>query len=107
MFLDTVEKTIEIMYAQQGFSIVDVANMCNVSSAYAGRKFKEEFGKSFNSYLTEYRLNKAMQMLRETNEKVIEISKKCGFGSSTYFVTTFKKYVNITPQEYRKNCSKQ
>ena len=43
----------------------------------------------------------AMSYLKNTNKRIVEISELCGFNSSTYFVTTFKKFTSLTPKEYR------
>jgi len=64
--------------------------------------FGKYIGKPPHSYLTQYRLQKSCEMLRETNRSISEIALACGFQSSSYFTYVFHKEIGVIPQEYRK-----
>ncbi|MFR1374286.1 MAG: helix-turn-helix transcriptional regulator [Eisenbergiella massiliensis] len=55
----------------------------------------------FNNYLNTYRLEKAREQLVNSQEKVNTIAEKNGFTSTSYFITSFKKYTGMSPQKYR------
>lgn len=70
--------------------------------SYISSLFKAETGKMLNQYISETRLHQA-KILLISGEKVDDIYKKCGFSDITTFRRAFKRYVGLTPSEYRKN----
>ena len=58
-------------------------------------------GTGFNSYVNCYRVEKAREMLRETELSVSEIALLCGFGSISQFNRVFREVVRQTPREFR------
>ena len=57
---------------------------------------------SFLNYLTYYRFNKSIKLLKTTHLSILEISQICGFSSPSYFTHLFKKEFNMTPKTYRR-----
>ncbi|MEG1446598.1 MAG: response regulator [Ruthenibacterium sp.] len=80
----------------------DVASAVYLNAEYFSRIFKEEMGCSFVAYLTELRLQKAMQLLQDTALRVQVIAGEVGYPNVSYFSTTFKKKFGKSPYEYRK-----
>ncbi len=74
----------------------------NINSAYLGRIFKTETGEFFTDYLNKVRIDKAKELLLNTNLKASDISVKVGFVNNNYFYTIFKKYTGINPGDFRK-----
>lgn len=64
--------------------------------------FKKMTGKSFFSYLTEYRVESSCEMLLKTSKSIAEICIASGFRDVPYYNRVFKKIKNITPSEYRR-----
>jgi AraC-like DNA-binding protein len=63
--------------------------------------------KHFFDFVNEYRIEKAMQILRDSSQKeltVLEILYEVGFNSKSSFNTSFKKYTGKTPTDYRKKA---
>ncbi|TYA64739.1 helix-turn-helix domain-containing protein, partial [Seonamhaeicola marinus] len=54
----------------------------------------------------EFRIRKTCILLQETNDKLTDISYKCGYENMSFFHRQFKKYMQITPYEYRKSIFK-
>lgn len=79
-----------------------VAEECFLNHSYFCRKFKENFGTSFSSYLNICRISESKRMLEENRDSVALISEKCGFETPTYFSKCFKSYVGVLPVEYKK-----
>ena len=65
------------------------------------RRFKEHTGESLWSYLTRLRLEYAQSLLLSTDKKVYEIAEACGFQSSAYFSSAFKKSMGMSPQQWK------
>ena len=79
-----------------------LAELFNYNSAYLGKSFKNYTGKSFNIYLDQLRINKAKDLLITGEMKVYEIAKVVGYKHIDYFHSKFKKYVGVSPLEYKK-----
>ncbi|WP_036728698.1 helix-turn-helix domain-containing protein [Peptoniphilus mikwangii] len=79
-----------------------VANKLHISRNYLCHLFKTKTGYKFCEYINLQRVNKAKTLIEE-NKKTFEfISFDCGFSSQSHFSTTFKKYMGLTPNEYKK-----
>lgn len=79
-----------------------IAAELSLSEQYFCRFFKKYFHMSFNSYLTQYRLNRGEILLQHTDLPVIDIALATGFESANYFTVVFKKKYGITPTAYRR-----
>ncbi len=79
----------------------EVAEHAFVSTYYISRMFKKEMGKNFVDYLNELRMEKAKEMLKDVRYKTYEVAEKVGIPDAHYFSRLFKKYVGVTPTEYR------
>jgi AraC-like DNA-binding protein len=81
----------------------DIANSASISKSEASRCFQSYLGTSPVNYLLNYRIQKAMQLLRNSEMTVEAISIDCCFGSSAYFCKLFRSRVGMTPRQYRSN----
>ncbi|MBS5522810.1 MAG: helix-turn-helix transcriptional regulator [Clostridiales bacterium] len=78
-----------------------VARRVYVSKTYLSQMFKERTGHSFTEYVNNQRIVKARRLLLTTDLKIDQIAESCGFFSSTYFSTAFKKNTGMTPRAFR------
>lgn len=88
-------------YNNAALSLEFLADYFNYTSANISAMIKTTLGIGFHQYLTELRVEKAKELLSETNEPVSHIYKLCGFNSQQTFYRAFKKIVGITSGEYR------
>ncbi|CAM3488126.1 hypothetical protein GCM10009865_32060 [Aeromicrobium ponti] len=88
-------------YCTEDLSIKRVADQINLSVPYFSRIFKQETGRNFVEYVTFVRMQRAVWLLRHTNHTVEWIAEELGFNTPNYFSGTFKKYVGLSPREYR------
>lgn len=88
-------------YGDYSLSIKDISNHVHLSSSYLCTVFKTETGETLNQYITDYRIEKAKQLLSDPRSKVTEISNRVGYSDLNYFGKLFKKVVGVTPSEYR------
>lgn len=91
---------IEEHYDEQ-ITISDVAKYINFSSTHFSRLFKKETGRNFVDYVAFTRIIKTLPFLRKYDYTIEKISSICGFNTPNYFSLTFKKYVGISPTDYR------
>ena len=91
----------EVDYAEP-LRVADAAGVCSFSASHFMRWFRQMTGQSFISFLNEYRLNTAAEVLQTTDETVLTIATRCGFENLSYFNRAFKAHFGMTPREYRK-----
>ncbi len=84
----------------------ELAQALNYHSYYLNKIFKEHTGMSIHQYLIKKRLEKAVQLLRNTNNSIAEIAKVCGFDNQRHFSSLFSKKLGCTPSQIRKSGSK-
>ncbi len=87
---------------ERNISLSDIAGYVFLSTSYFVRVFKDHKGIAPISYLLRIRVNRAKEMLVETDSKVSDIALSTGFSSQQRFNTVFKKLTGLTPLEYRK-----
>lgn len=82
-------------------SLTDIADAANLNPSYLSRLFKKENSLSVTEYLTQFRLEKAKELLKDTSMRLRDIAENVGFNDISYFSNTFKKYTGMSPTEYR------
>ncbi|MGN1179834.1 MAG: response regulator [Suilimivivens sp.] len=88
---------------QNNIKLESIAPLFGYNSAYLGKIFNKTVGESFNSYIDHRRIEQSKDLLEENHLKVYEIAEQVGYNNVDYFHKKFKKYVGISPAEYRKN----
>ena len=86
---------------KKSIRLIDVANFLQLNPAYFSRIFRQKTGVCFVDYLTEFRINKAIELLKNSNMNISEIAEEVGFIRARYFTEIFKKRKGMTPSEYR------
>lgn len=79
-----------------------LAGHIHITPAYLSLIFKVQTGVNFLDYLTQYRIEQACRLLKETDLRNYEIAYETGFRDEKYFSTVFKKATGMTPSKYRK-----
>lgn len=94
-------------YCQQNFaeelSLDKVAQALHISKYHISHLFNENLNLNFNTYINIIRIDKACELLEETNYKTSDISEEVGFGSIRTFNRAFLQLMNTTPLQYRSN----
>jgi AraC-like DNA-binding protein len=85
----------------QQIGVDDVADGLGMSVSRLRALFKETAGVSIGRYMRNYRLNRAMALLRTTDLPIAEIAEEAGFGSPQAFSRIFKQKLGRTPRSYR------
>jgi two-component system, response regulator YesN len=84
-----------------------LSEIFSYNSAYLGKLFKSNVGENFNTYLDKIRIEKAKYLLVEEKLKVYQVCEKVGYKNIDYFHSKFKKYVGISPLNYKKKCDEE
>jgi YesN/AraC family two-component response regulator len=83
-----------------------VSNHVSMNYSLFSYSFKQYAGQNFVNYLKEIRIEKAKELLAETDMKIVEISQAVGYENEKNFMKIFKAICGVTPGEYRKNMSR-
>jgi len=105
-----VKKAVEHVhshYMDKNLSVEGLSMELHVSAAYFSTVFKKETGKSFINYLTDYRMEKALRLLIEEEEKTYIIAESVGYADPNYFSYAFKKKFGMSPSKYKTSGMKQ
>ena len=94
-----------VKHCCEDITLEDVANDVYLNPVYLSRLFKEQTGENFSDYLIGRKISRAMELLKNEQYKVYEISSMVGYKSVQYFYRIFKQYTGLTPAEYRNNKS--
>ena len=97
---------IETNYSKD-ISLADVAASLYINPVYFCRYFKQETGENFSQYLTEVRMEKAKELMRNSRLKSYEIGERVGYRNSKYFMRVFKQYTGKTTMEYQWGLSRE
>lgn len=83
-------------------SLSDIADSVYISKSECCRIFKKYLKMTPFEYLMQYRVIKASDILESSNNSISDIASSVGFNDSSYFSKTFKRFMNISPKDYRK-----
>lgn len=86
----------------EDISPADIAASAGVCERECFRCFKQELGTTPLATLTDFRLRRAAELLRETDRSVSDIAAACGFANSSYFGKVFRSRMNLSPLAYRR-----
>ena len=98
--LDNVHKYLKANYMNK-ITLEDTAKYCALSKYYFSRAFKSIAGMCFSDYLTKYRLNKAIELMKATNKTQLDIAYECGFNSFQVYARSFERFFGMTPKRYK------
>ncbi len=86
---------------KEDIALQDVASVLGYSDVYFCKIFKQNFGRNFITYLNNYRIDRAKELLEDASINVKDVSTEAGYRDANYFTRVFKRIVGVTPTEYR------
>ena len=108
---ETIEQLGKVMqedqlYLQSTLTLKGLADHLNTNRTYLSQIINQEFGVSFSTYLNEYRIREARQMLSDAdlNLSIQGVAQTVGFNSVPSFNAAFKKFTGVTPSFYMKSA---
>lgn len=88
-------------YGDENISVGVIAESLGISEGHLSHLFKKETDYTVMAYITRYRMQAAMKLLANCRYKVYEVAEMVGYRDITYFSSTFKKIVGVSPSEYQ------
>ena len=94
--LDYMKENVE-----SDFSLDDISSIFQMSKSSVIRKFKENTGITPYDFFMELKIGRALELLNDSKNRVIDVAVQCGFKNHSHFSSVFKKATGLTPTEYR------
>lgn len=88
-------------HLDQDLRVEDLADRVSLSAGHFSRRFRVAVGESPIAYLRRQRIERARQLLRETDLPIGAVALQVGFNDFSYFARTFRAAVGVTPREFR------
>lgn len=99
--VEQIKQYIRENYSDSGMGVDQLAREVGMTPNYLSSIFKKNTGENLSRYLKSFRMERAREMLENTNEKIGIICEKCGFVNVSYFCQSFREFFGISPQKYR------
>ncbi|MGB3240166.1 MAG: helix-turn-helix domain-containing protein [Geitlerinemataceae cyanobacterium] len=87
----------------QDIKLADLARLLDMSQFHFSRLFKQSIGISPYQYLIQQRVERAKQLLKQTDRFITNIALECGFNSHSHLSKQFRQFTGMTPKAYRRN----
>lgn len=88
-------------FSDPELSVESVCEHLHISQSYFSSIFKQDTGRGFVQYLTDIRMDRAAELLRETDEKTYVIAQHVGYDEPNYFSYVFKRKFGTSPSQFR------
>lgn len=89
-------------YSNSEINLSNISKMLHISESYLTRIIKQKVNKSFSTYLTDLRMEKAIYILTNRDDVMVgQIAEAVGYSSHHYFCRVFKAYTGLSPLEYK------
>lgn len=85
----------------ENLTIADIASQVYLAKTYICLLFKQETGETINEYITRVRMEKAKELLTDTDCKLADVCMAIGYSEPSYFTKQFRKYTGMNPSDYR------
>lgn len=91
---------------ERDLSLEEVASHVGINKCYLSHEFHKYTGYPFVAYVNRTRCKKAQLLLTDGRLSIHEVGEKCGFSNRSYFARSFRRYVGMSPAEYRESLSR-
>ncbi|WP_434355908.1 AraC family transcriptional regulator [Parasalinivibrio latis] len=95
-----VETVVSERFSDPAFSLAELASRLHLSERSIQRRFQKVYKQTFRDFLTQYRLERAAEILLNENCLVSDVAEECGFNELSYFGARFKAKYGETPSQY-------
>ncbi|HBG13085.1 MAG TPA: AraC family transcriptional regulator [Clostridium sp.] len=82
-------------------SLEEIAGTINICTNECCRFFKKHMNATISAYISDYRIEKSLYLLDNTDLSITELAHDIGFSSGSYFTQVFRKKMGFTPNQYR------
>lgn len=102
--MDKLKEYVDVNF-YENISLTSLSKTFNISMGYLSILFNNYIGRNFIDYLTDLRISKAKELLKNSDLRVYEIAEKVGYRDAYYFSAAFKKVVGVNPSDYRESLT--
>ncbi|NET38267.1 MAG: AraC family transcriptional regulator [Cyanothece sp. SIO1E1] len=88
-------------YLDRDIKLANLAELLDISQFHFSRLFKQSIGISPYQYLIQQRVERAKQLLKQTEQSIVDIALDCGFNSHSHLSKQFRQLTGMTPKAYR------
>jgi AraC family transcriptional regulator len=88
-------------HLERDIKLADFAGLLGMSQFHFSHLFKQSIGTSPHQYLLQQRIDRAKQLLKQTERSIVDIALECGFSSHSHLSKQFRQLTGITPKRYR------
>ena len=88
-------------HLEENIKLADLAKLLDMSQFHFSRLFKQSIGTSPHQYLSKQRVERAKQLLKQTDRLIVDIAFECGFNSHSHLSKQFRQFTGMTPKAYR------
>lgn len=99
--IQKLKEILEENLSDENYGVSELAAETGISRSQLHRRLKDSVGKSSSQFIREYRLERALEMLKQNSGTASEIAYQVGFSSPTYFSTAFKNFYGYSPGEVK------
>lgn len=101
-FLQSIN-AILVKHMKSNIDIIGIANLLHVSKSTLDKKIRKRTKKNISQYIREFKLDYAIKLINLGERNIQFIADETGFNSFSYFSTSFKKYMGLSPSDYIKS----
>ena len=105
-YVEFVKEYVSVHYMED-ISFTELAKVVHISRTHLSRLFNTELGCSFSEYLSRYRINKAIEILKKEKIPLKKVADLVGYNDYAHFSKVFKKQIGMSPKEYINMSSKE
>lgn len=87
---------------QKNIALEDLSDLVHLEKSYFTRQFKKSTGKTPINALIEMRMEKACDLIANTDIKITQIAQMCGYNNTSFFISQYKRKFGVTPENHRK-----
>ncbi|MDX2243830.1 MAG: AraC family transcriptional regulator [Leptolyngbyaceae cyanobacterium bins.302] len=100
-----VLQVLEYIHAHlhQAIKLADLAQLLGMSQFHFSHAFKQAIGKAPYQYLLQQRIERAKQLLKQTDQAIVDVAFICGFNSHSHLTKQFRQLTGMTPKAYRED----
>jgi AraC family transcriptional regulator len=88
-------------HLSQNLTLTEIAAELDLSQYYFCRLFKQSIGMTPHQYLIQQRVERSKQLLKQSEQKIVDIATQCGFANPSHFAKCFRQRMGISPQQFR------
>jgi AraC family transcriptional regulator len=88
-------------HLERDIRLADLAQLLDISQFHFSHLFKQSIGTSPYQYLLQQRVERAKQLLKQTDRSIMDIALECGFNSHSHLSKQFRQFTGMTPKVYR------